>query len=319
MHAVVGAAIPWGDAKVTTYVLRQDGHGLVHSGFLQVQKRPGSLAADVLCLAPGLDAPSGHPAIWTKLLSAYLHDAMPQGIMRIYADVLDQPLPVNTFIGVGFQVYSRQTIWRLFTPTVESYAHLVTATIRQSTRIDEWALGQLYARTIPEPVQQAEGWPGGEDGRAPIVANWVAEHGLTYVLIENGEICGAVQIATGAHGSWLQCWTDMLRADNYYVRQLLCFGLSIIRDNRWRVPVYLAVTDYHGGVSSLLADYGFAPFSDRVKLVKHVAKWVRESVATPAAVLETASEIVSTSFAPPEPGKAGGAFLNPAPNKGNVL
>ena len=72
--------------------------------------------------APSLDAPEGHPAIWTKLLSTYLHDVMPQGILRIYADVLDQPLPVNTFAGVGFQVYSRQTIWRLFTPTVESYA-----------------------------------------------------------------------------------------------------------------------------------------------------------------------------------------------------
>ena len=104
LRSALGSAIPLADAKVTTYVLRQDGHGLVHSGFLQVQKRSGAPAADVLCLAPGLDAPDGHPAIWTKLLSAYLHDAMAQGILRIYADVLDQPLPVSTFAGVGFQV-----------------------------------------------------------------------------------------------------------------------------------------------------------------------------------------------------------------------
>lgn len=300
LRSALGSAIPLADAKVTTYVLRQDGHGLVHSGFLQVQKRSGAPAADVLCLAPGLDAPEGHPAIWTKLLSAYLHDAMAQGILRIYADVLDQPLPVSTFAGVGFQVYGRQTIWRLFTPTIESYAHLVTATLRLSGEADEWALGQLYARTVPDRVQQAEGWLMAEGSRAPIVTNWVAEHGPTYVLVENGEVCGAVQIAPGVHGSWLQWWTEPQRTDTHHVKQLLCHGLTVIRENGWRAPVYLAVADYHGGVAPFLADYGFAPFSDRVMLVKHVAKWVRENVVAPAAVLETTSEVVPSPFAPPK-------------------
>jgi hypothetical protein len=89
------------------------------------------------------------------------------------------------------------------------------------------------------------------------------------------------------------------------VQQLLCYGLSVIRNNGWRVPVYLAVADYHGGVAPLLADCGFAPFSDRVMLVKQVAKWVRESVTAPAAVLETTSEVVPSSFAPPHAVKSG--------------
>lgn len=138
LRAALGFAIPWGDAKIATYVLRQAGHGLVDSGFLQVQRRSSRLEADVLCLSPGLDAPAGHPATWQKLLSAYLHDVMAQGaVLRIYADVLDQPLPVNIFAGVGFHVYSRQTIWRLFSPTVESYSHLVTASIRPQVVADE--------------------------------------------------------------------------------------------------------------------------------------------------------------------------------------
>ncbi len=82
------------------------------------------------------------------------------------------------------------------------------------------------------------------------------------------------------------------------MEQLLCIGLSVIRENNWRTPVYLAVADYQGGLSPLLSDYGFAPFSDRVKMVKHVAKWVREAMPAAATVLEPTGEIVPTPFVP---------------------
>ena len=301
MRAALGSAIPWGDAKVTTYVLRQDGHSLVNSGFLQVQKRPGYPEADVLCLAPGLDAPAGHPATWNKLLSAYLHDVMTQGILRIYADVSDQPLPVNTFAGVGFQVYSHQTIWRLFTPTVESYRQKVKATVRYRTDADEWALAQLYAHSVPECVQQAEGGQRLAGERVPFLRSWPGEHGLTFVLANGLSVLGTVQVATGANGSWLQWWSDPLLPTTEIVEQLLCVGLSVIRENNWRTPVYLVVADYQGGLSPLLADYGFAPFSDRVKMVKQVAKWVREAAPVTTAVLEPAGEIVPTPFVPGSP------------------
>ena len=301
LRAALGAAIPWGDEKIATYVLRQDGHGLVNSGFLQVQKRAVRPEADVLCLSPGLDAPAGHPATWQKLLAAYLHDVKAEEIQRIYADVSDQPLPVSTFAGVGFHSYSRQTIWRLFTPTAESYSHLVTASIRPALPADEWALSRIYAHSVPQPVQAAEGCLGLQGDGAPLLHNWLAEHGLTFVLAKGLNVSGALQIASGSNGSWLQWWTDSPQPEQETVQQLLCFGLSFIRNNNWRTPVYLAVADYQGGLSPLLADYGFAPFSDRVKMVKHVAKWAREAVpSSAAAVLEGASEIVPTSFAPPE-------------------
>lgn len=302
LQAALGSAIPWGDAKVTTYVLRQDGHSLVHDGYLQVQKRPGCPAVDVLCLAPGLDAPTGHPAIWTKLLAHCVHDVAQLGIERIYATVLDQPLPVNTFAGVGFQPYCRQTIWRLFTPTVESFAEQVQADIRPVATSDEWGIGRLYARTVPETVQHAESWP---PGVAPptLAAGWVGEHGLTFVLVAQGEICGAVQVATGQNGSWLEWWADMTRPDNFDVRQLLCYGLTVIREHGWRAPVYVAVAEYHGGVATLLGDYGFAPFSDRVKMVKYVVKWVREALPSPAGVIDVPSEIIPTSFVAPDAGQ----------------
>ena len=280
-------------------MLRQEGHGLVHDGFLQVQRRVGHQETDVLCLAPSLDSPHGHPAIWSKLLTHFLHDAAQHGIERIYADVSDQPLLVHTFAGVGFQAYSRQTIWRLFTPSAESFAHLITAEMRAAGEADQWGLTQVYMRTIPVHVQQAEGWQAGSDARWPIGDNGTGARGMTFVMLEQGEICGALWMVAGIHGSWLQLWTDTLRPDGYNVRQLLFLGLTVVRDQQWPTPVYTAVSDYHGGLDVVLAELGFAPFSDRVKMVKQTIKWVREAAVSPVTVMDTATEVVSTSFAPP--------------------
>jgi hypothetical protein len=189
----------------------------------------------------------------------------------------------------------------LFTPTVESYRQKVKATVRFRTEADDWALTQLYAHSVPDFVQQAEGWQGLTGERVPILRNWLAERGLTFVLANGLSVVGAVQVAAGSNGSWLHWWADPLAPSTEVVEQLLCVGLSVIRENRWRTPVYLTVADFQGGLSPLLADYGFAPFSDRVKMVKHVAKWVREAAPATAAVLEPTGEIVPTQFAPPEP------------------
>ena len=300
MRAVLGSMIPWDDAKVMTYVLRQEGHSLVSSGFLQVQKRPNAPEQDLLCIAPGLEARDGHPASWTKLLAHSLHAAMEQGIMRIYCNATDQPLPINTLAGAGFQVYGRETVWRLFTPTAESYADELVGEIRPLQPEDVWGLTQLYAQTVPAPVQQAEGWGGDPTGAPPLLHSWCASHGATYVLVESGVITGALQIAEGRYGCWMQLWADTLRPDGFCQRQLLYFGLTLARERGLTMPAYVAVADYHGGVTALLTDLGFVPFSDRVKMVKHVVQRVRESVTAPTAVIETIAETVPTPFAPPE-------------------
>lgn len=300
MRAVLGSLIPWDETKVMTYVLRQEGHSLVSSGFLQVQKRPGAPEQDLLCIAPGLEARDGHPAIWTKLVAHCLHAAMDQGIARIFCNVNDQPLPINTLMGAGFQTYGRETIWRLFSPTAESYADAITAEFRRLQASDVWGLAQLYTAVAPAPVQQAEGWSGQPDSTLPMLTTWCASHGATYVMVEDGTIVGAIQIVEGRYGCWMQIWTDTLRPDGYCVRQLLYFGVTVARDRYLRMPAYVAVPDYQGGIAAFLAELGFVPFSDRVKMVKQVVQRVRESVAAPAPVLETIGETVPAPFAPPE-------------------
>lgn len=290
---------PWVTARATTYVLRQHGHGLVHEGFLQMLRRTGRPEAELLCLAPSLDAPTGHPAIWNKLLSHLSHEVSDFSVSRIYAEVPDQPLLVNTFAAVGFQPFCRQTIWRCFEPGAANHSQPVSFEARPRTAIDDWALLRLYAATVPEPVQLAEGAIGEPDASAPILENLRPDQGVTYVVRSGGEVTGAFQVQRGAHGAWLQLWCNTLQPDSQSLRSLVGQGLAVVAEHRWPVPLYIAASDFHGGLDRVLEEAGFAPFCDRVRMVKHVVKRVRESVSSLLPVVEPTSEVVPTSFAPP--------------------
>lgn len=304
-YSVLGAAltaiIPWNDAKVVTYVLHQRMHEFVRMGFLQAQKRPGRPEADLLLLAPALDTAHGHPAIWEKLLSHYVNEATQQQIARIYADVPDQPLVVNTLLHVGFRVYTRQTIWRLSAHNLDTFPQQITATIRPQQKNDGWALRRLYAQVTPPPVQQAEGIQTDSELEPPILDWWQPFVRNSYVLEVAGEIYGCLRIGYGGRGIWLQLWHNPHSAANDYLYQLVCFALTEIRRQyNLRLPIYVGVRDYHGGVGSVLADFGFAPFTDRAKMAKPLLQWIKntEPVLTP--VLDAVPEVVATPFAVPE-------------------
>lgn len=300
-YSVLGAAlttlIPWNDAKVVTYVLHQRTHELARSGFLQAQKRPGRPESDLLLLAPALDTTRGHPAIWEKLLSHYINEATQQQIARIYADVPDQPLVVNTLMHVGFRVYTRQTIWRLPAQGAESFAHHLTAHIRLQQKKDHWGLRRLYTQVTPSAVQQAEGLQVDSELEPPILDWWQPFVRSSYVLEEKGEIYGCIRIGYGIRGIWLQLWNHPDQASADHLHQLVCFALTEIRQqHNLRLPIYVGVRDYHGGVGSVLADYGFAPFTDRAKMTKHLLQWVKVAEPVMAPVLEAVPEVVAAPF-----------------------
>lgn len=299
--ASLSSIVPWNDAKVATYVLRQQGHGLVGIGYLQVRKRPGRAEAEITSLAPGLDTARGHPAIWEKLLSYYCSVAAQQQIARLYVDVPDQPLPVNTFSHVGFRAYTRQSIWRLARHELSTYPYSVTATIRPQTKADEWALRLLYARTVPQSVQQAEGTNGPTPATPPIVDWWQVGACSSYVLEQCGEIVGSVQIVHGERGYWLQLWADFYNPDSYVLHQLVRFSLATIGQRAGYQPIYVGVCDYQESLGALLSDYGFAPITDRTKMVKPVMQWVREVTLEPSMILKPTAPVIGAPFVMPTP------------------
>ena len=293
------ASVPWNDAKVATYVLRQQGHGLVGIGYLQARKRPGRPEAEITCLAPGLDAERGHPAIWEKLLSYYLSVAAQHQVARVYVDVPDQPLPIHTFSQVGFRTYTRQRIWRLARHQLTTSPHPNSATIRPQTKADEWALRQLYAHSVPQSVQQAEGADGPSPVSPPIVDWWQVGACNSYVLEQQGEVIGSVQIVQGERGYWLQLWADFYNPDITVLHQLLRHGLATIAQRNAYQPIYVGVCDYHGSLGALLADYGFAPITDRAKMMKPVMQWVRELTLEPSLILKPTAPVIGAPYIVP--------------------
>lgn len=288
------AVNPWNDAKVATCVLRRNGQSLARSGFLQAQKRPGRPEADILALAPALDTPSGHPAVWEKLLSYYLHDAALQGIQRIYVDAPDQPLPVRTFANVGFQVYQRQTIWRLVASDVIDYSDGPPATIRPQQSRDEWGLLRLYSLVTPKAIQAAEGAFGDTAADPPILQRWFTGEFRSFVLLDGGEIAGCIQAAIGSTGVWLHLWANLQRADGLVPRQLLFYALKALGQLNERRPIYIPVAEHHGGVTPLLTELGFAPFTDQAKMVRPIVQWAMEVEPVRTAPLEVAHEAAVT-------------------------
>lgn len=291
--AALTALLPWNDAKITTHVLRQQGHGLVGLGFLQAQKRPGRPELEVMRLAPGLDARLGHPVIWEKLLAHQNALAAQQNIARIYVDAPDQPLPVHTLSHVGFRSYARETIWRLNHPATA--AHPVHGEVRSRTKGDEWALQELYRRTVPEDVRLAEGMHSEQALRPPILDWWGPGALTSLVLEQRGDVRGAVQVVQGQAGVWLQLWADLDDPTTQVAHQLIRAGLRTLPSQVVTPPVYVGVREYHGGLGAILGEYGFAPFTDRVRLVRPVMQWVREPAFANAPAVEHAARGVVTA------------------------
>jgi hypothetical protein len=300
LYNALSAIIPWGDAKVTTYILHQKGHQLARVGFLQVQKRPNRPEADLLLLAPALDTQFGHPAIWEKLLSHYSTEASVADIDRVYADVPDQPLLVNTLRHVGFVPYCRETIWRLNRDHFYQSISTRQAIMRPKRTNDDWALSRLYGQVTPELVQRAEGIHAGDTENPPILRCDGAAACHTFVLEEDAELIGCIQLRAGRRGVWLRLWADTLNPDPQPIRLMLHHALAVVRESAMRMPVYIGVSDYHGGLEALLHEYGFAPFSDRAKLVRHVVQRVRERAPAFVSGLETVTEAVPSAFTLPE-------------------
>jgi hypothetical protein len=288
--------LPWYQAKVTLHILHQEGHGLVGDGFMQSRKRPARPELDIVRLAPGLDSGLGHPAIWEKLLAHQTRNAAEQQIQRIYADVPDQPLPIATLNHAGFRVFARQTIWRLSAYETDDYTSLLSASIRPQTQRDQWALQRLYDHTVPKPVQLAEGAHSSSNG-TPSIANWQHVGVCTpYVLEQDQEIIGAIQVVEGRSGVWFQLWADTNNPNPHTVHELLRYGLSLIYRRTIRKPIYIGVNDYQIGLNALLSDYGFVPFTDRAKMVRHVAHWVRDSQLAPVKALKSSPQIAIAPY-----------------------
>jgi hypothetical protein len=312
-------------SSVVTYVLRQEGNGVDRAGFLQAQRRSGRPEDDLLLIAPALETRTGHPAIWLKLLSHYINETIADnaaapagsGVQRIYADVPDQPLLVQTLGQVGFSVFARQTIWRLNDWSPEDWrltqrpdgqfpasASARGIHVRPVNRQDEWSLLRLYALATPRKVQVAEGSAPASAIQSepplkpPILEWWQGGEVHSLLLEEKGEVRACLRVVVADQGVWLQIWGDTLRMETTLTAELISQGLRLVQDRVQRqvqtLPVYTAVRDYQGGLGPVLSNFGFAPVMDHAKMVKQMVQRAVDVEAVRSHSVEVIPEAIVT-------------------------
>lgn len=287
LRAALTAFLPWLLPGITTYALSQKNE-LAHAGFLQVCVAGNRGEAHALTLLPALDAPDGHPAVWQKLLAHAAQELAQRRILRLFAQVPDQPLPVQTFKQVGFQLYARRTVWRM--------VHSATTwpvpedALRPARPEDAWALEQLLRRLTPPPVWLAEYGPA-EDER-PRHTLWSEApfggiHSQIYVLERGQTIQAGLRLDRGPRGVWLHLWIDPLNPDPADAHLVVRYGLALARSQRSRRPIYTGLREDQAGLRSVLTGYGFVPFTDRACMVRPLAQWAGQKARRPLTELVT--------------------------------
>ena len=194
------------------------------------------------------------------------------------------------------------TIWRLDSaPLAPS-----DSALRPQRAADAPELERLYQRTTPVPVQRLEmglapNQPD-EDRISPILSNPHHVHISGYVLDDDRGcgLAGCVQILWGKRGAWIRLWTDTNNPNTHNARLLLGFALQRIYEAPHFHRAYISVRAYQTGLNALLSDYGFAPFTDRMLMVRNILQWRRRPVDQRMPALEAVQEAVPGSLAIPK-------------------
>ena len=302
VRTALRSCFPWYRHSSFTYVLRQEENGLAREGLIQLRIRPHSHEADVTLLSPALDAHRGHPAIWQKLLTYSAQHIFRHNVCRLFSDLPDQPLLVNTFRQAGFAPLTQVTIWRLDSaPRAPSAANL-----RPQQPADVPELEKLYQRITPLPTQQLETGHAAdhpqEERIPPILFNPHQVHMSGYVLDDDRGpgLAGCLQILWGKSGAWIRLWVDTNDPDTHNTHLLLDFALQRIAEAPLVRRAYIGVRAYQTGINALLSDYGFAPFTDRMLMVRNILQWQRRTVDQRTPALKTVRRAVPGSLAMPK-------------------
>jgi hypothetical protein len=276
LRAALASYLPFSCIGASTYVLESwegDEHTL---GFVQARRRPGRPEWDVVYLAPSLSRAA--QAVWVNLLNYLCTKAGEQGTQRLFAKLTTAGVEAEAFRQAGFSPYAGEQIFRRDANTLPSSSPL---RVRLQRTTDAWGLQRLYANCVPRPVQQIEGEVGSE-GRLGIIG------GRGYVLEEQGEIVGYLQVVRGAMGHWLKITVHPQSRDQ--ADGLVRDGLALLGGSL--KPIYSSLREYEADIRGALADCGFEPVGERSLWVKHTTVRVREPAQVRRPVLEAKAEPV---------------------------
>ncbi len=189
------------------------------------------------------------PAL-ARLLDHLAAQAGQRGAQNLLAEV-DETLPIFEVLRrAGFAIFSRQRIWLLPDLPPVPAAAVDWRPVRPQ---DEFAIRTLYGSIVPPLVQQAESPP------------WERLEG--FVLVENGDLLGFVQLLGGPRGVLaLPVIHPSLEKTTGKLASLFA-NLP----NQGKRPVYVVVRSHQGWLESAMEDLNAASSPLQAVMVKRLA------------------------------------------------
>lgn len=150
-------------------------------GFVQFQQLPPDNRWALLALGASVGVYQAEP-VWEALLTWSARAAGLRGVRRLYARVPQGSELSPLLSRLGWQAYTAETIYQATDVRRRRRSRPV---IRRQVPADTWAVHQLYAATVPRPVQDCEALTSHRwdvlrraRGRRDVVANgWVVDDG----------------------------------------------------------------------------------------------------------------------------------------------
>lgn len=284
-HAVMRARSPlWAailghgslaEGPFCTVVLTTLSDEAVLQGFAQARLRPGAEEADLVRVAPALDAPEAE-RIWRSLLAGMAAQLARLGVQRVFVRLSDELEAAHLFLDNGFVLYTREDVFQLREPPAQSTVGL----LEPAGEDCGWAIGRLYAAATPKPVRMAEGLTN-----AGSVPGFVACDSA-YVWRQGGEVWAYVGLDCAGSVCWLRMLVHPDHADA---------ADDVIRDALAHLPrrartVYCSARAYQVNLRAALQDAGFRFVTSQSVLVRQNAVPVREAQPAPAVAFDKRAE-----------------------------
>lgn len=271
LDAALAAPLPWSPIRAETLVLYPA--AVPHAratGFLQWRARAGRPEADVVYLAPALDAAPDAIALWYRLLAECARRIGERSGQRVFAQIAPGDGIEEVFRQAGFHTYTREEIYCL---CQWSATPSKTNVLRRQRARDGWNLLRLYTELTPRPVQLAEGMLSPEGQAGKMGDWWDQARGAGYVLEKDGELAGAARIRRGRAAYWLRLGLHPQARE--YADELLRGALALL----WAAPhhpIFCSVREYESGIIPALAAAGFEHKQTRWLMVKPTTARAKE-------------------------------------------
>ncbi len=203
-----------------------------------------------------------------RAIEVSVREAGNHGVKRLYTRVpTDSPI-ANAFMRAGFHPYAQETVYVSERPSQLSRG----IPLRAQDRSDTWSIHQLYNRSVPQAVLQAEAYTSHRwdlpEGRT---ATGAVVHGSLLEMDHQVDIYMRTMSSADRH------LIDLLyRPESFnLVGEVLDWTLQTLQRQRSAKRVFVPVRSYAQEVEHELLARGFRPWNHQTLMLKYTTVPVR--------------------------------------------